>query len=124
MSNGTTKCVYCGKSFIKEEWRSHPCVKDRHPLKEIVIDFSYETETADGNKTIHAYDLKGNIYRLTKPNPTKLVQLKSEASDESKQEDYSEWFRREGNSSNMQSSYTPYILTGFSVDECLRPRQS
>jgi hypothetical protein len=97
MNEGSIRCQFCGKSFIAEELRTHSCWTERNPVKDITIDFVYETVSEDGDKTIHAYDLKGNIYRLIKPNPTKLAQLKSEASDESKQEDYSEWLRRGGN---------------------------
>ena len=86
---------WCGKSFITEEFLKHPCFVERNPVKDIVIDFVYETESRDGDKTIHAYDLKGNIYRMTKVNPTKLAELKS--SNESKQKDYRDWLRRRGN---------------------------
>lgn len=95
MVEGMMLCIYCGKSFISEKYMSHPCIEIRRPVKDIVIDFTYETETEDGDKTIHAYDLKGNIYWLTKPNPTKLAKLKAQTSDASKQEDYADWARRQ-----------------------------
>jgi hypothetical protein len=95
-------CYYCDKNFIDEEWRTHPCIEARRPVKDITIDFSYETTTQDGDKTTHAYDLKGNIYRLTLPNPAKLAELKKAASDESKQEDYADWLRRRGNSTRSR----------------------
>lgn len=97
MHENSRKCPWCMKNFIADEFMSHPCIVDRSPVKDIVIDFSYETETEDGDKTIHAYGLNDNIYRLTKPSPAKLAELKKEASDESKQEDYADWLRRRGN---------------------------
>jgi hypothetical protein len=124
MGEGHMHCQFCGKSFIAEELKIHPCWMERNPVKDITIDFSYETVSEDGDKTIHAYDLKGNIYRLTKPNPTKLAELKRVESHESKQEDYSAWLQRRGNSSRNSPIYTPYILTGGPVDECLRQKLS
>ncbi len=107
MNENLTTCIYCGKIFIGEEYRAHPCIQERLPVKDITIDFSYETITEDGEKTIHAYDLKGNIYRLTLPNPRKLAGLKAQASDEKKQEDYSDWLRRRGNSSRTRELSSP-----------------
>ena len=66
-----------------------------------MVDYVYETVSEDGDKTIHAYDLNGNIYRLTLPNPKKLAELKKGASDESKQEDYGDWLRRQGNRTGL-----------------------
>jgi hypothetical protein len=105
MLEGSIRCVYCSKSFIEEEYLAHPCIEARRPVKDITIDLSYVTTTEDGDKTIHAHDLKGNIYRLTLPNPSKLAELKKEASDESKQEDYAEWVRRRGNSTAPRNRY-------------------
>jgi hypothetical protein len=100
-------CFYCNKDFIEEEWWAHPCIESKRPIKDITIDFSYETNSEDGDKTIHAYDLKGNIYRMTLPNPDKLAALKKEASDESKQEDYADWVRRRGNRTRVSVLVTP-----------------
>lgn len=64
-----------------------------NPVEEVVVDFWFEEEAKDGDKTIHAFALDGRILLITKPNPTKLAELKK-ASDESKQGeqlDYSEW---------------------------------
>jgi hypothetical protein len=46
-----------------------------NPVQEIVVDFTYETENEDGDKTIHAYSIDGRILLITKPNPTKLARL-------------------------------------------------
>lgn len=97
MNKNTRECPYCKKVFIIEEFLNHPCISARNPVKDILVDLAYETESADGDRTIHAYSLDGSIYRLTKPNPVKLAELKKEASDESKQADYAEWLRRRGN---------------------------
>jgi hypothetical protein len=48
----------------------------KNPVEEVVVDFTYETESPDGDKTIHAYALDGRILLITKPNPTKLAELK------------------------------------------------
>ncbi len=72
-------------------------MKCQNPVEEIVVDFVYETESDEGDKTIHAYALDGRILLITKPNPTKLAELKKGISDESKQEDYADWLRRGGN---------------------------
>jgi hypothetical protein len=53
-------------------------------VEEVVIDFSYETESEDGDKTMHAYSIDGRILLITKPNPWKLEQLRK-ASDETLQ---------------------------------------
>src|SRR5574340_1509389 len=78
----------------------------RCPVKDSTIDHTFETRSDDSDKTIHACDLKGNVYRLTKPNPTELAELKAE-SDEGEQENHSEWLRRRGNrtSSSAQPLY-------------------
>ena len=47
-----------------------------NPVQEIVIDFLYETESDEGDKTIHAYALDGRIFLITKPNPAKLAELR------------------------------------------------
>ncbi len=67
-----------------------------NPLfEEVVIVGSYETESKDGDKTIHATLLDGTILLLTKPNPTKLEKLKQAKSAETLQEDYADWLRRQ-----------------------------
>lgn len=101
MTSEIARCPFCDRTFIGEELKRHSCFTERNPVKDITIDFSYETVSEDGDNTIHAYDLNGNVYRLTKPNPTKLAELKKGASAESKQEDYSEWLRRRGNSTGQ-----------------------
>ncbi len=63
-------------------------------VQDIAIDFYFEIESEDGDKTISATGLDGKIYRLTKPNPEKLKALKEAVSDESKQMDYLEWLRK------------------------------
>jgi hypothetical protein len=50
-----------------------PC---ENPVQEVIVDFIYETESREGNRTIHAYALDGRILLITKPNPTKLAELK------------------------------------------------
>jgi hypothetical protein len=97
MREGLRHCYDCSKDYIEEEWWRHPCVEAKRPVKDITIDFSYETTEEDGSRTIHAYGLNGNIYRLNLPTPDKLAELKEAESDESKQEDYSDWLRRRGN---------------------------
>lgn len=39
---------------------------------------------------------------ITKPNPTKLAELKKGESDERKQEDYRDWLRRRGNRASQR----------------------
>jgi hypothetical protein len=86
MSDGTERCNWCGKWFIEEELTKHPCFTERNPVKEITIDFVYETKSRDGDRTIHAYGLNGDIYLLTLPSAKNLKALRKEiASDESKQ---------------------------------------
>ena len=106
-SSGFVRCQFCGREFIEEELRSHPCWVSRNPVKEVIIDFIYETEEPDGSKTTHAYDLNGNIYRLTKPNPAKLAELKRGESDGNLQEDYADWLRRRVDNTSKQEVYIP-----------------
>ena len=97
MSEGLRHCYDCNKDFIEEEWWTHPCVEAKRPIKDITIDYFYETTEEDGSKTIHAYGLNEVVYNLNLPKPDKLAELKKTTSDEKKQEDYSEWLRRRGN---------------------------
>lgn len=55
-------------------------------MKDITIDYLYETSEEDGSKTIHAYGLNGNVYRLNLPMPDKLAELKKAAIEEAKEE--------------------------------------
>lgn len=73
-----------------------------NPVEEVVIDFYYQTRSEDGDETIHAYAIDGRILLITKPNPTKLAELKKGASDEKKQEDYAEWLRRRANTTEIR----------------------
>ena len=70
-----TKCMYCGKSFITEEWWSHPCIEVRRLVKHIVLeDFSIE-KSGEGT-VIHAWGIDGKtLYTLTKPTARKLKVL-------------------------------------------------
>ncbi|HZW85020.1 MAG TPA: hypothetical protein VFE91_03850 [Nitrososphaerales archaeon] len=87
----------------------------RNPVEEVVVDFTYETESPDGDKTIHAYSLDGRVILITKPNPAKLARLKQAESDEKKQEDYSEWLRRGGNRARKHEVYIPGKFWKFCV---------
>ena len=109
MCEGLRHCYDCNKEFIEEEWWVHPCIEAKRPVKEITIDYTYETTEKDGSKTIHAYALNGNVYNLNLPTPDKLAELKKMVSDESKQEDYRDWLRRRGNSSGGPALNTIYI---------------
>ena len=93
MHEGIRHCYNCNKDFIEEEWWVHPCVEAKRPVKDITIDYLFETTEDDGSKTFHAYGLNGNVYNLNLPTPDKLAELKK-TTDEPKQEDYSEWVRR------------------------------
>ena len=68
-----------------------------NPVEEVVVDCWFEEKKENGDMVIHAYALDGRILWITKPNPTRLAELKKAASDEKKQEDYSEWLRHRGN---------------------------
>ncbi len=47
-----------------------------NPVEEVVIDYLFEESKDNGDKTIHAFAIDGRIFMLTKPNPTKLAELK------------------------------------------------
>ena len=48
----------------------------KNPVEEFIVDFTYESEADDGSKTLHAYAIDGRVLLITKPNPTKLAELK------------------------------------------------
>jgi hypothetical protein len=47
-----------------------------NPVEEVVVDYWFEHDAEDGTKTIHAFAIDGRIFMLTKPNPSKLAELK------------------------------------------------
>ncbi len=55
----------------------------RHIIQEVVAINYCETENEDGDKTINADLLDGTVLLITKPNPSKLAELRKGASDES-----------------------------------------
>jgi len=88
-----------------------------NPVEEVVIDFSYETTSEEGDKTIHAYALDGRILLITKPNPAKLVELKKAESDGRVTEDYSEWLGRRGNRARNHEVYIPENFRKKSIND-------
>lgn len=73
-------------------------------IEEIIVDYLFEQRENNGDATLYAFAIDGRILLLTTPNPAKLAELKKAISDESKQEDYSEWLRRQGNRTPDRSS--------------------
>ena len=45
MGNDIKRCASCGKTFIAEEFTKHSCFTERNPVKDITIDFVYETKS-------------------------------------------------------------------------------
>src|SRR5579872_2652376 len=65
MNQGNLKeCERCRKTLIHEEFPTHVCVPDITGIREIMIDYSYETVTKDGDRKIVAFGLDGRIYDL------------------------------------------------------------
>jgi hypothetical protein len=71
-------------------------------IEEIIVAEACTTTSPDGDVTIHATRLDGTALLITKPNPTKLAELRKAESDEKKQEDYADWLRRRGNRTGIR----------------------
>ncbi len=56
---------------------------NRRLVEEVIMTSYIVTTSRDGDETIHADLLDGTILLVTKPNPSKLAELKKGASDES-----------------------------------------
>ena len=58
------ECERCRKTMIEEEFPNHVCTPYLTGIKEIIIDYFYETVTKDGDRKIVAFGLDGRIYDL------------------------------------------------------------
>jgi len=65
------KCPRCGRVLIAEEYPSDTCNPRFRGVKEIIIDWHYETKSDDGHNVVMAKGLDGVLYRLVecKHNP-------------------------------------------------------
>ncbi len=67
------------------------------PVREILVDYFFESESEKGDTILTAFALDGRIIQLVKPSGKRLEQYSKSESDESKQLDYQEWLRLRGN---------------------------
>jgi len=88
-------CPKCGKVLIQEEIESHECFFD---VKSVDVEYYFEVKEKEED-TIVAKKKNGDFVMLIKSNLP--------LSDEKKQEDYSEWFRRRGNRTQNHEVYIP-----------------
>lgn len=84
MTGNLSRCKRCGKSMIAEESAGHSCTPLIRATRRIKVDKWCVITTRQGGTEVVAVGLDGTLYTLEVSNP----------SDESKQEDYSEWLSR------------------------------
>ncbi len=64
MHNNIIKCNRCGEFISSELSDSHTCTIPLKDVKEIFIDYFFETKTANKDTIIIAKGLDGTLYRL------------------------------------------------------------
>ena len=81
MADNVVTCPVCHKTLISEELVRHPCLNKFRAVQTIKIDHFSVLRNAEGKDDVLAFGRDGKVYSL-------------ESSDETLQEDYSEWLRR------------------------------
>ena len=99
MKDSPGKCIRCGQTMFEAEYAGHRCVIPHLGVRRIEVSQWWESANARGEPLLMALGLDGYIYRLTQVTKKAFVEAPS---DESKQEDYRDRFRRRGNSSRAR----------------------